>query len=350
MKLTPEAVAELTGGELSGPGRTDEITGAAPFERAGPGDLAFLADPAQAGRAAGSKALCLLASPSAAGLENFKGALILVKNPKFAFGQALAILGKALRPPKPCGRHPSSVVSPSAIVAENVHIGPLAVVEAGAVIGYGACLEAQCFVGEKAKIGAGARLCPGAKVLDSCEIGDRSILHAGAVIGSDGYGYASDGVRHQKIPQLGRVVVGADVEIGANAAIDRAALEVTMIGDGTKIDNLVQIAHNVRVGKNCLILAQAGIAGSSAIGDGAIIAGQAGISDHVTIGERTIVMGMTGVISDLGPDQVVFGHMARPRLQALKIEALLSKLPGLNADVRKIKKRLGLNDAEKNDK
>jgi len=343
MKLTPEAVAELTGGELSGPRESFEITGAAPLEKAGHGDLAFLADPKHALIAARSNAGCLIASPDEArALKDFKGTLILVKNPKLAFTVALAALENGLRPLKARVQHPSAVIAITARLGKNVYIGPLAVIEDGAVIADGAYIDAQCFVGAKAKIGPDTRLYPGVKVLDNCEIGERCILHAGAVVGSDGYGYASDGGLHKKIPQLGRVIVGSDVEIGANSAIDRAALEATVIGDGTKIDNLVHIAHNVSVGKNCLIIAQAGVAGSAAIGNSVIIAGQAAVSDHITIGDNTVVMGKTAVISDLGPNQIVFGHLARPRAQAMRIEVLLSKLPEMHAAVRKIKKHLGL--------
>jgi UDP-3-O-[3-hydroxymyristoyl] glucosamine N-acyltransferase len=178
--------------------------------------------------------------------------------------------------------------------------------------------------------------------MDACEVGIEVIIHAGAVIGADGYGYTSPRGTHEKIPQLGKVVIEGNVEIGANSTIDRAALEVTLIGAGTKIDNLVHIAHNVTIGKNCLILAQAGIAGSTVIGNSAIIAGQAGISDHLTIGDNTVVMGKTGVMASLGPNQIVFGHTARPRLQAMKIEALLGKLPDMHRAVNKIKKHLGI--------
>ena len=215
-------------------------------------------------------------------------------------------------------------------------------VEDGAVIGYGAVVGAQCYVGRGARLGRASRLYPGAKVLDACEVGAECILHAGAVIGSDGYGYISPRGTHEKIPQIGKVVLEDKVEVGANAAIDRAALETTLIGAGTKIDNLVHIAHNVQVGKNCLIIAQAGIAGSTKIGNGAIIAGQAGISDHLTIGDNTVVMAKTGVMADLGPNQIVFGHTARPRFQAMKIEALLSKLPEMHRTLNKLKKKLGI--------
>ncbi|MCX5785573.1 MAG: UDP-3-O-(3-hydroxymyristoyl)glucosamine N-acyltransferase [Elusimicrobia bacterium] len=350
MKLTAEAVAKLTGGELRGAGISAEITGAAPLDKAGPKDLSFLADAKYAELAGRSNAGCLLASPTAAEtLKNFQGTLILVNNPKLAFSLALAALEKELRPLKARVCHPSAIISITARLGKDIYIGPLTVIEDGAVIGDRAYIDAQCFVGAKAKIGSDARLYPGVKVLDGCEIGERSILHSGAVAGSDGYGYTPDGGLHKKIPQIGRVIIGSDVEIGANTAIDRAALEATIIGDGTKIDNLVHIAHNVRVGKNCLVLAQAGIAGSAVIGDNAVLAGQAAVSDHITIGDNTVVMGKTAVISDLGPNQIVFGHVARPHLQAMKIEALLSKLPEMHAAIRKIKKHLGITDVSKND-
>ncbi|HAH31611.1 MAG TPA: UDP-3-O-(3-hydroxymyristoyl)glucosamine N-acyltransferase [Elusimicrobia bacterium] len=343
MKLTSEAVAKLTGGELRGAGKNVEITGAAPLEKAGPKDLSFLADAKYAGAAGRSNSGCLLASPMAAeALKDFKGTLVLVKNPRLAFSLALAALEKELRPLKARVCHPSAVISITARLGKDVYIGPLSIIEDSAVIGDGAYVDAQCFVGAGAKIGSNARLYPGVKVLDNCEVGERSILHAGAVAGSDGYGYTPDGGLHKKIPQIGRVIIGSDVEIGANTAIDRAALEATVIGDGTKIDNLVHIAHNVRMGKNCLIMGQVGIAGSAVIGNSVILAGQVAISDHITIGDNTVVMGKTGVISDLGPNQIVFGHMARPRIQAMRIEVLLSKLPEMHTTIRKIKKHLGI--------
>jgi len=343
MTLTPERVAELTGGKLAAPRENISITGAAPLEKAGPGDLSFLSDPRNAGVAAGSAAGCLIAGlGDESALKEFRGALILVENPKHAFAAALAALEKGLRPLKARMQHSSSIVAITAKLGKNIYIGPMAVIEDEAVIADGAYIDAQCFVGVKAKIGRDTRLYPGVKVMDNCEIGERCILHAGAVIGSDGYGYASSGGAHKKIPQLGRVIVGSDVEIGANSTLDRAALEATVIEDGTKIDNLVHIAHNVRIGKNCLIIAQSGLAGSASIGDSVIIAGQAAVSDHVNVGNNTVVMGKTAVISDLGPNQIVFGHLARPRGQAMRIEALLSKLPEMHTAIRKIKKHLGL--------
>ncbi len=342
MNLTAADIAKLAEGGLSGDG-SRRITGAAPLERAGPADLAFLSDPALAAAAAGSKAGCLLAPLGSENLfKDFTGSLIFTKNPKYVFMLALRLVEKESRPLPEPGIHPSSCVSPSAQLGKDIHIGPLAVIEDGAVISDGAVIGAQCYVGRNARIGRGTRLYPGVKIMDACEAGAEVIIHAGAVIGADGYGYISPRGAHEKIPQLGRVVIEGKVEIGANTTIDRAALDVTVIGGGTKIDNLVHIAHNVKIGRHCLIMGQAGIAGSTVIGNNAIIGGQAAISDHLTIGENSVVMGKTGVMADLGPDQIVFGHTARPRLLAMKIEVLLGKLPEMSKTLNKIKKQLGI--------
>lgn len=342
MNLTAADVARLAGGSLRGDGAL-RIRGAAPLEKAGPADLSFLGDPALAPAACGSKAGCLLApGGSEDQLKDFPGTLIFTKNPKYAFMLALRLLEKETRPLPEPGVHPSAFVSPTARIGGGVHVGPFAVIEDGASVSDGAVIGAQCYVGRNVKIGRATRLYPGVKIMDACEVGVEAVIHAGVVIGSDGYGYISPRGTHEKIPQLGRVIIEDQVEIGANSTIDRAALDTTVIGGGTKIDNLVHIAHNVKIGKRCLIMAQAGIAGSALIGDNAIIAGQAAISDHVKIGDNTVVMGKTGVMTDLGPNQIVFGHLARPRLEAMKIEVLLGKLPQMHKALNKIKKQLGI--------
>lgn len=342
MKLTASDIARIAEGTLRGDGAL-HIAGAAQLDKAGPSDLSFLADPAMAAAAAGSKAGCLLALPGSEELlKDFPGTLIFTKNPKYAFMLALRLVEKEKRPLPAPGVHPSASVSASASLGKDIHIGPLAVVEDGAEISDRAVIGAQCYVGRNAKVGREARLYPGVKIMDACEIGAEAILHAGVVIGSDGYGYISPRGTHEKIPQLGKVVVEGRVEIGANTTIDRAALDVTLIGGGTKIDNLVHIAHNVKIGKHCLIMAEAGIAGSVVLGDNVIIGGQAAISDHVTIGDNSVVMGKTGVMSNLPSNQIVFGHLARPRLLAMKIEALLGKLPEMSKAIHKIQKKLGI--------
>ncbi|MDP2865543.1 MAG: UDP-3-O-(3-hydroxymyristoyl)glucosamine N-acyltransferase [Elusimicrobiota bacterium] len=342
MKLTASEIARLAEGSLRGDGAL-HISGAAQLDKAGPSDLSFLADPALAAAAAGSKAGCLLVpTGSEEQFKDFTGTLIFTKNPKYAFMLALRLVEKEKRPLPAPGVHPSACVSALALLGKDVHIGPLAVIEDGAEISDKSVIGAQCYIGRNAKVGREARLYPGVKIMDGCEIGAEAILHAGVVIGSDGYGYLSPRGAHEKIPQLGRVVVEGRVEIGANTTIDRAALDVTLIGGGTKIDNLVHIAHNVKIGKHCLIMAEAGIAGSVVLGDNVIIGGQAAISDHVTIGDNTVVMGKTGVMSNLPANQIVFGHLARPRLLAMKIEALLGKLPEMHKAIHKIQKKLGI--------
>ena len=314
MKLTASDIAGIAGGTLRGDGAL-RISGAAPLDKAGPSDLSFLADPALAAAAAGSKAGCLLVpTGSDEQFKDFTGTLIFTRDPKYAFMLALRLVEKEKRPLPAPGIHPSASVSASASVGKDVHIGPMAVVEDGAEISDRADIGAQCYIGRNSKVGCEARLYPGVKIMDGCEIGAEAILHAGVVIGSAGYGYLSPRGAHEKIPQLGRVVVEGRVEIGANTAIDRAAIDVTLIGGGTKIDNLVHIAHNVKIGRHCLIMAEAGIAGSAVLGDNVIIGGQAAISDHVTIGDNSVVMGKTGVMSNLPANQIVFGHLARPRL------------------------------------
>ena len=342
MKLTAADINKLAEGDLQGDGAR-EISGAAPLEKAGPSDLAFVADAAMLVSAPESKAGCLLAPRGTEGLfKDFPGTMVFTKNPKYAFMLALRLVEKETRPLPLPGIHAAASVSSAAKLGEGVHIGPFAVVEDGAAVGTGAVIGAQCYVGRNAKVGARSRLYPGVKLMDACEVGIDVIIHAGTVIGSDGYGYISPRGVHEKIPQLGKVIIEDSVEIGANAAIDRAALETTVIGAGTKIDNLVHIAHNVKIGKNCLIIAQSGIAGSTTLGNNVIIAGQAGVSDHLTIGDNTAVMGRTGVIASLPPGQIVFGYTARPRLQAMKIEVLLGKLPEMHKAINKIKKQLGL--------
>ncbi|MFA6435225.1 MAG: UDP-3-O-(3-hydroxymyristoyl)glucosamine N-acyltransferase [Elusimicrobiales bacterium] len=339
MKTTPAEINSLIGGRLQGPAGT-VITGAMPLPQAGAADLAYLENAANAAWTVNRPAGCLIAPEEArSALAGRAGAVIFVKNPKQAFAQVLLKFENELNPlPKP-GVHPSAVVDQSAKVGAGVHIGPHAVVEAEAEIGDNAVISAGCFVGSRTVIGAGSRLYPNVTVRERCVIGRNVILHPGAVIGSDGYGYINVSGRHSKIPQVGRVIIEDEVEIGANSAVDRAALDATIIGAGTKIDNLVHIAHNVRIGKNCLLLAQAAIAGSTRIGDCAIIGGQSGISDHLTVGENAIVMGRTGIMSDLAAGSVVFGHLGRPRAQAMKIEVLLSKLPAIYATIRKLRKK-----------
>jgi UDP-3-O-[3-hydroxymyristoyl] glucosamine N-acyltransferase len=244
-----------------------------------------------------------------------------------------------LFPKRAPGVHPSAVIDPSAQIGEGASIGAHCVVEKNARVGAGTVLYPNCFIGANAVVGKDCLFYPGVVLRENCEAGDRVIIHPNSVIGADGFGYIQQEGRHEKIPQLGRVVLENDVEIGALTAIDRATLAETRIGAGTKIDNQVQIAHNVRTGKGCIIVAQAGIAGSSTLGDGVVIAGQVGVVDHVKIGSYSVITAGSGVMSDLPEKSVVFGVPARPHMQALKIQVLISKLPEMYAFFKKMSKQ-----------
>lgn len=267
--------------------------------------------------------------------------LILSKNPRLSFAQFLRIVERENRRSRP-GASEKAFVSPSARVASSAEIREFAVISENAAIGENARVGANCFVGENSAIGDGSVLHPNAVVRENCVIGKNAVIHSSAVIGSDGFGYVRDGNAYFKIPQLGRVIISDGAEIGAGCAVDKATLGETVIGEGTKLDNLVHVAHNVKIGKNCLVLALSAIAGSSVVEDNVIIGGQVGISDHVTIGVNSIIMSKTGVMTDIKPGSVMFGHFAKPRREVLKQEVLISKLPEIHALLKKVKKKLNL--------
>ena len=340
MRFFAEIIAEKLQGQLQGdPKRI--IEGVAPIEKAGETDITFLADPKFSEAAKRSNAGCILAAESERdNLAGFKNCVIYVKEPRYAFMLLLREAEKTMRPVYPVGIDAKAAVSPNAIIGHRAHVGPAATVEADAVIGAQAIIEAGSYIGHNVKIGARTRICPGVKIMNNCSIGEDCIIFPNAVIGGDGFGYVFNNGIHEKIPQIGKVVIGNRVEIGANTCIDRAALETTYIGDGTKIDNLVHIAHNVQVGKNCIILAHTTIAGSVTIEDYVTISGQCCIADHVKIGKGATLMGMTGVMSDVEPGALLCGYFAKPRAETFKLEVLQKKLPEMHKDLRKIKKTL----------
>lgn len=340
MNFSAEEIARITGGRLEGGPGLRPVTGINSAELAGPGDLSFVDSAAKLDLLETCRAAAVLLPQEAEGKVKPAAdrAHIYVKNPRYSFALMLRELEKEMAAPRRSGKHPSAVVADSASVAPDAWIGPGCVVEDGASVGEGAVLEAGAYVGRSASVGDGTRLHPRVSLLDRCKVGARCAVHAGTVIGSDGYGYVRAGGKHEKIPQLGTVEIGDDVEIGANCTIDRAALDRTVIGHGTKIDNLVHIAHNVKIGDNCLILGQVGIAGSTEIGDNVVVAGQSGISDHLRIGANSIVMGRTGVIADLKEGSIVLGPLGRPRREFMRIEATLSKLPEIYAEFKRLKK------------
>ncbi len=339
-----KTVAELAGlvsGELHGEGG-HVITGAATLADAGPADISFLGNPKYAGQAADSRAGCLFLPIKNKDLKVACPRRIYVEDPQYAFSQVLWLLSAL--PPKTPVLDSKAQIHYQAKMGPNVSVGPFAVVERGALIGEGTTIAAQCFIGDNAKIGRHCLIHPRVVIRENCVLGDRVIIQPGAVIGGDGYGFSTDKKtgKHRKIPQIGNVVIGDDVEIGANVTVDRATVGSTVIGAGTKIDNLVMLAHNVKTGKDCLIVSQVGVSGSTTLGDRVILAGQAGLIGHLKIGDGAIIMAQTGVMNDIAAGDIHFGTPSRPTREAMKLQALTGRLPDLFAGVKEIKKRLGL--------
>jgi UDP-3-O-[3-hydroxymyristoyl] glucosamine N-acyltransferase len=302
------------------------------LDGAGPGHISLATTDAYVQRAEEQGVSALLVSR---GLQTSLPALESNK-PRVDFARLLALF-EHMPAPSP-GIHPTAVVGEAAQIHPSVHIGPRAVVEDGASIGEGSVVGAGCYVGPGARLGKAVALGPNAVVLRNCQIGDRVRIGAGSVIGEKGFGYEWDGEKHLEVPHLGIVVIEDDVEIGANCAVDRAKTGETRIGRGTKIDNLVQVAHNVRVGKHCLLAGQVGIAGSCVLGDGVIMAGQAGLADSVTLGEGAIIGSQAGVPGDLPGGDVYLGSPARPLKEMRRIFAAMARLPELINRVRALER------------
>lgn len=330
-------IAEYVGGKLEGDPKK-KIEGCSSLEEAGPDEISFVASPRYASLLARSRAGAVLLSGVPPGGLSIP--YILVADASAAFAKLVAWMYPEPRPAP--GVHPLAVVSRGVRLGKDVTVGPLAVIEEGACVGDRTVIGAQCYLGAGVQIGADCRLFPLVTVMDRCRLGDRVVVHSGAVIGSDGFGYFQEGERHVKIPQRGNVEIGEDVEIGANTTIDRARIATTRIGAGTKIDNLVQIAHNVKIGRNCLICGASGLSGSVELGDGVILAGGVGVKDHVKIGDGAVVLARSGVGEDIPAGAVFMGFPAVERMRFWRREAALRRLPEIVSDLAKIKKKLGI--------
>ena len=330
MKYSASEIAEQVGGEVVGNGDI-KLIGFAQADVAKPGDLTFAEDEKFFRLAEQSEASAILATDQ---FSSDNKTVIRVKNARVAFARVLPFLfpEKQFGP----GTHPSAVIAESAQVDGTAHIGPNCVIGENTVIGRQAVLEANCIVGDQSSLGQAVRLFPNVTIYPQSRIGDRVSIHSGSVIGSDGYGYVFDRDHHRKIPQVGGVVIGDDVEIGANCTIDRGALGNTVIGEGTKIDNLVQIAHNVVIGNHCLLVAQNGIGGSTKVGEYTTLAGQVGVVGHIEIGPKSVVAAKAGVINNLDGGKQYMGFPAIPDREAKRQIIALQKLPELIKRIKKL--------------
>ena len=313
----------------------DRIRGVSTLEQAGPYDLCFAEEAAQSAAVARSQAALILVGESFPAVADKP--LLRVADPRACFFEVAALF---LPAPETEGRHPSAAIHPDAELGAGVAVGACAVIAAGAVVGSGSRIGPGVSLGPGVRIGDDCLIGANVSILRDCALGARCIVHPGAVIGGDGFGFRWDGSGHRKVPQLGRVVIEDDVEIGCNSCIDRATLGVTRIGRGCKIDNLVQVAHNVSVGCHTILVSQSGIAGSSTVGDGVVVAGQVAISDHVRVGDGARIGGQSGVVKDVPPGAAVFGTPARALKQALREHAALARLPDLLKQIQRQQERL----------
>ena len=332
MNRTAAELATYLGATLQGDGRLP-ISGVAGPENAVATDLVYLDAPRFAPRVEKSVAQCVLALP---GTRLANKTILEVLDPKFAFAKAATLLLQ--QPPPKSGIHSTAVISSTARVPASVSIGPYAVIEDHVEIGDEAAIGAFAFIGRGSQIGSHCVLHPRVTLYPGVHLGARVEIHSGAVIGSDGFGYVLGEGRYWKFPQIGRVEIADDVEIGANTTIDRGSLETTRIGAGVKIDNLVQVAHNVLIGENSVIAAQTGVSGSSTIGKRAIIGGQVGIADHCTIEDGAVAGAQAGIPTGktIRSGQTVWGTPARPLAKFKEQYAWFARLPELAARLRKL--------------
>jgi UDP-3-O-[3-hydroxymyristoyl] glucosamine N-acyltransferase len=336
MPFTAAEIARQLQGEVLGDGAVT-LKGFAPADRAQPGDLTFAENENYFARAEQSAASAIIAP---AGYTSAKKTVIRVADARVAFARVLPLFF-----PEPAfapGIHPSAVVARSAKIDPSVHIGPQCVVGENVIIGPRSVLQGLNFIGTGCQVGEDVNLFPNVTLYAQTEIGNRVRIHSGTVIGSDGFGYVLDGTAHRKVPQIGNVIIRDDVEIGSNSSVDRGALGPTIVGAGTKIDNLVQIAHNVSLGEHCLIVAQVGIAGSCKLGNYVILGGQVGVAGHLKIGNKVSVAGQSGVMASIKDGEKVFGSPALPDRQTKRQMIAIQHLPDLLKRVADLERKLGM--------
>jgi UDP-3-O-[3-hydroxymyristoyl] glucosamine N-acyltransferase len=340
MGLRLAELVERLGGQLVGDPELF-VTGIAPLTDAGASQISFLSNSKFRAQAGQSQAAALIVNENddAIVAETYRGARIVVKNPYVYFARAEQIFEAQTAYVPPAGIHPTAYVDPAASVHPSAHIGPKVVVEAGAVIGAGARIDAGCYIGREAEVGEGTRFFANVTFHARCVIGKRGIIHSGAVIGTDGFGFANDGGAYVRIPQVGRVVMGDDVDIGANTCVDRGALADTVIEDGVKLDNLIQIAHNCHIGAHTAMAGCVGMAGSTKVGKYCTFGGAAMIVGHITIGDKVNIAGGALVSRSISEPGVYAGSYPIAKHSDWEKSAVIVRnLPAMREKLRALEK------------
>lgn len=335
-ELTIAEVARLAEGEVEGDAEAI-VRGVAPLDEAGPDQLSFVAEARYFPYIQASRAGAVLVARDAAAPLRPGMTAVRVDDPRRAMARVLPALYPERRPAP--GIHPTAVVDADAMVDAGASVGPCAVIGAGTRIAAGAVVGAHVVIGRDCRVEAGAVIHPQATLYDGVSIGERSIIHSGARLGADGFGFVWEN-GHRKVPQVGGCRIEADVEVGANTTIDRGSIGDTVVGQGTKVDNLVQIGHNCRIGRHCIIVSQVGISGSTRVGDGAVLGGQVGVQGHIEIGAGAKVGGQAGVLGDVPAGETWSGYPARPHREALRAQAALFKLPDALRRLRDLERAL----------
>ena len=336
MKFTAQQIADFIEGKVDGDSHS-EVSSFAKIEEGKPGDLCFLSNMKYASFVEKSQASVIIVPADFVPGSKPEGTLIRVTDPYSAFAKLMSF-AESFKPRKK-GVSELSFIDTSVEIDESVYIGEFAVIQKGAILGKDVQIYPQVFIGENVKIGNNVLIYPGARILERCEIGDHCIIHSGVVIGSDGFGFAPDEKgEYKKIPQTGNVVVESDVEIGANTSIDRATMGSTIIGRGTKLDNLIQIAHNVELGGHNVFAAQSGIAGSTKIGSYNMFGGQVGIAGHLQLGSKIIIAAQSGIMDNIEDGESLMGSPAMPSSRYFRIFALFRKLDDMAKRLNQLEK------------
>ena len=340
MPLTAAEIARHLEGKVSGNPEL-VLTGFSPADRARSGDLTFAENETYFHRAEASAASAIMVSGN---FTSQTKTIIQVLNARIAFARVLPLFFPD--PVYPAGIHPTAIIAAGATVHATAHIGPYCVVGEGVTIGADTVLQCSTHIGAQSQIGEGCNLFPNVTIYPKTQIGNRVRIHSGCVVGSDGFGYVMDNGSHRKVPQVGNVIIGDDVELGACVTIDRGALGPTVIGKGSKIDNLVQIGHNVSIGEHAILVSQVGIAGSTKLGNNVILGGQVGVAGHLKIGNNVTIAAKAGVMHDAKDGEKLLGAPAVPDRQAKRQFIAIQQLPDLIHRLREIEKKLGIDSGQ----